>query len=359
MISARAPGKLFIAGEYAVVTPGEPAILVAVDRYVTAKVSEAADSGSVSSQYYRQDLSWIRQKDGDIKFIGGVHEDYVTQSIRLCDALAGERDLPLLYYDLKIESELDDGQKKFGLGSSAAVTVAVITALNDVYGLGLTNAQRYKIALLATLPFSPQASGGDIVASVFGGWVLYTSPNREAVVDYYAKHGLIATLEWQWPNFSVEQLPHPSSTELVVGWTGAPAITSEIVAKAPMNAQEYQTLLHDSRIAVKDLAQALRSDNTEAIQGAVRAARLALHQFDRDVCIGIETAQLQTLWQVAESYGAAAKTSGAGGGDCGVVLANRDTSISRMLRDWKTHGITHLPLSVTPSEKQRDDRNNE
>ena len=33
-VAASAPGKLYIAGEYAVVEPGHPAILVAVDRFV-------------------------------------------------------------------------------------------------------------------------------------------------------------------------------------------------------------------------------------------------------------------------------------------------------------------------------------
>ena len=35
MIEASAPGKLYIAGEYAVVEPGHPAILVAVDQFIT------------------------------------------------------------------------------------------------------------------------------------------------------------------------------------------------------------------------------------------------------------------------------------------------------------------------------------
>ncbi len=35
----RAPGKLFVAGEYAVVDAGNPAILVAVDRYITVTVT--------------------------------------------------------------------------------------------------------------------------------------------------------------------------------------------------------------------------------------------------------------------------------------------------------------------------------
>ena len=37
-----APGKLYVAGEYAVVEPGHPAILVAVDRFLTVELEPAA-----------------------------------------------------------------------------------------------------------------------------------------------------------------------------------------------------------------------------------------------------------------------------------------------------------------------------
>ena len=36
MIQAKAPGKLYIAGEYAVTEPGYKSVLIAVDRFVTA-----------------------------------------------------------------------------------------------------------------------------------------------------------------------------------------------------------------------------------------------------------------------------------------------------------------------------------
>ena len=42
MIETRAPGKLFVAGEYAVVEPGGSAIAVAVDRFVTVRATDAA-----------------------------------------------------------------------------------------------------------------------------------------------------------------------------------------------------------------------------------------------------------------------------------------------------------------------------
>ena len=38
MIEVSAPGKLYIAGEYAVVETGHPAVIAAVDQFVTVTV---------------------------------------------------------------------------------------------------------------------------------------------------------------------------------------------------------------------------------------------------------------------------------------------------------------------------------
>ena len=38
MIQVKAPGKLYIAGEYAVTEPGYKSVLIAVDRFVTAAI---------------------------------------------------------------------------------------------------------------------------------------------------------------------------------------------------------------------------------------------------------------------------------------------------------------------------------
>lgn len=352
MSTAKAPGKLFIAGEYAVVTPGEPAVIVAVDKYVTVIVTETTGSGSVLSDHYESALEWTRQDDGTISFVDGAADDYVTEAIKLCDAFALAQNIPRNNYSLSIQSELDDGTTKYGLGSSAAVTVAVVSALNDWFALHLDSIQRYKLAMLVTLRFAPQASGGDVAASVFGGWILYTSPNRETVLQHYAQHGLHETVTWQWPDFSVEQINPPQSCELVIGWTGEPALTTGLIAKVSLNSDEYQEFLPRSRAAVTALAHALRNDDVSAAMAAVRAAREALQQFDELAHVGINTTQLRELWQTAELYGAAGKSSGAGGGDCGIVFASSNTQISRMLTDWKTHGIIQLSLSVASAVKE-------
>ena len=58
----RAPGKLYIAGEYAVVEPGFPAVLIAVDRYVTVRVRDAVDTGRITSDLNAgSQLEWYRR----------------------------------------------------------------------------------------------------------------------------------------------------------------------------------------------------------------------------------------------------------------------------------------------------------
>ena len=86
------------------------------------------------------------------------------------------------FYHLKIDSELDspDG-KKYGLGSSAAVTVATIKALSEFYELNLSKEHLFKLASIAHLNVQGNGSLGDIAASVYGGWIAYHSFDKECL----------------------------------------------------------------------------------------------------------------------------------------------------------------------------------
>ena len=44
MVMAKAPGKLYLAGEYAVTLPGQPSIIMAVDRFVTVNLDPRTDA---------------------------------------------------------------------------------------------------------------------------------------------------------------------------------------------------------------------------------------------------------------------------------------------------------------------------
>ena len=56
VITAQAPGKLYVAGEYAVVETGFPAIIVALDQFVTVTVEATKHFGSVVSEQYQENF---------------------------------------------------------------------------------------------------------------------------------------------------------------------------------------------------------------------------------------------------------------------------------------------------------------
>lgn len=334
MIETRAPGKLFVVGEYAVVEAGEPAVLVAVDRYLYLRVTERQSASTAATS------------------------DHVLAAIKVIDELRIARGLNERHFDIEIESELDETDgRKFGLGSSAAVTVATIEALGRLYDLNLSVLQRFKLALLATITISPRASGGDLAASTFGGWIRYTSPDRDALRAQHTQHGILVALESDaWSNCNVLRLPAPKGLTLLVGWTGSPASTERLVervasaATAQQDSERRAALLARSRACVDMLTDTLLSGGLgtpEAnVPRAVREARTLLQQLGKDRGIVIETPALQDLCEIAERHGAAAKPSGAGGGDCGIAFATRSSDIPGILREWKQHGIIPLDLEV-------------
>lgn len=360
MISAQAPGKLYIAGEYAVVEPGESAVLVAVDRYLTVHLDlgdQAADAGRVHSNAYERGLLvWAREQSTGRIVVEHDPRDYVISALRTVDRLRAERGLAPQYFDVRIVSDLEDSTgRKFGLGSSAAVTVALITALDEFYGLGLTRLERFRLALLATIAVSPRASGGDLAAITFGGWITYTSPDRTALLEHLNSHGVTSALTAPgWQPLRITRLPAPHDLQLLVGWTGTPAATEILVAGVQHTGEPYTDFLSGSRQCVQDLVAALQTDPTSAVD-VVRRARRLLHRLQQHSGILIETEMLRDLCEIAERHGAAGKPSGAGGGDCGIVLAPPTASATGILAEWEAHDIRHLGLVVHPAEGGADE----
>lgn len=355
MIETRAPGKLFIAGEYAVVEPGEPAVLVAVDRYITVRLSESQGAGRVHSKEYGQlPLVWTRE--GQRIVLEHNPYDYVMSAIATVDRLRAERGLAPRYFDLHISSELDDASgRKFGLGSSAAVVVATIEALDTFYGLDLSRSERFKLSLLSAVQVAPKSSGGDIAASTFGGWIRYQAPDRAALRATLDADGVSkALVAPAWDCSDVRRVPPPTTARLLVGWTGSPASTEVLVDgmahRSPSSHPDYQEFVARSRECVDDLVDALVTDDQDRAQAALRGGRRLLQRVGEASGILIETEKLRLLCDGAEEHGAAAKPSGAGGGDCGIVLVPESVPARDITRSWERHDIRPLDLHVHPAQ---------
>ncbi|WP_063794950.1 phosphomevalonate kinase [Kitasatospora sp. MBT66] len=317
----RAPGKLFVAGEYAVVEPGNPAILVAVDRRVTATVTEPSGDGTlVSSDLLAAPVRWLRRGDR-LDPVGVEDADrarrelaHVLAALRTVTRLLAEHGRPAPELDIAVSSELHRDGVKFGLGSSGAVTVATVAAVAAHCGLALSAEERYRLALLASAELDPKGSGGDLAASTWGGWIAYRSPDRAAVLDLVRRRGVAGALAEPWPGFEVRRLPPPAGVALEVGWTGTPASTTELVSGL------HRRFVAASADLVRAAADAIEHGDRAALLDGVRRARRELARLDEEAGLGVFTPALTALCDAAEAVGGAAKPSGAGGGDCGIAL---------------------------------------
>ncbi|SER53623.1 phosphomevalonate kinase [Propionibacterium cyclohexanicum] len=352
MAEVRAPGKLYIAGEYAVVEPGQPAVLVAIDRYITVRVVAATDAGHIrSDQYENLPLVWHRL-DGDLVIeYEETPYSFVLSAIRVVEEAARALGAPLTLFDLDITSELDDASgRKFGLGSSAAVTVATVRAMAQFYGLQLSEMEMFKLALMASDDVQRSGSGGDIAASFFGGWIAYTSFDRSWLRTQRFDVPVAELIARSWPGLSVRELTPPGGLRLLVGWTGTPASTSRLVgdvqARKGIRGVHYEDFLARSAQCVATLIAAFDEGDAATILVQLSRNRELLNALSEHTGIVIETPKLRRLVEIAESAGAAAKSSGAGGGDCGIVLCDTGTDAARITERWAGAGITALGLSV-------------
>ena len=354
-ITSKAPGKLFIAGEYAVVESGHGAIVAAVSRYLTVTIDETTNVGTLTStQNPDVIVEWTREGDqfctkGDhpyrlVEEAILVAEQYVRECGTATNAL----------YSLAITSELDDAKRgiKYGLGSSGAVVVATIQAILDFYKTPHTPLLVYKLSVLTNLRLSQRGSFGDIAASAFRGMVYYTSPDRSELLVKLQSQTIKEICDTNWKDLTIERLPEIPNFTLLVGWTGQVAITDSLIQatekkrKVETDSAFYKEFLTKSHAIVQGLQNAWNKQDIPALQEGIRANRVLLNEFAQVMQLEIETPALQTLCNLAEQNGACAKTSGAGGGDCGICFTQNETQRQQIETQWAKAQIQVLPLSI-------------
>ena len=354
-ITSKAPGKLFIAGEYAVVEPGHGAIVAAVSRYLTVTIDETSSVGTLTStQNPDVIVEWTREEE---KFCAKGEHPYklVEEAILIAEQYVRECGTPTnALYSVSITSELDDAKRgiKYGLGSSGAVVVATIQAVLDFYETPRTSLLVYKLSVLTNLRLSQRGSFGDIAASSFGGMVYYTSPDRSDLLEQLQSQSIKAICDADWKDLLIERLPEIPNFTLLVGWTGQVAITDSLIQatekkrKVETDNAFYKEFLAKSHAIVQSLQNAWNKQDIPALQEGIRANRALLNEFAREMQLEFETPALQTLCNLAEQVGACAKTSGAGGGDCGICFTPNETQRQQIETQWAKAQIQVLPLSI-------------
>lgn len=289
MTRARAPGKVVLSGAYSVLH-GAPAIVTAVARYVTADSSRPAE--------------------------------FVTPEVQAA-LRAGER---APSFDA---SKLREAGRKLGLGSSAAILVASLYALERDAAPASSDAQLRRRVFPRALAAHRAAQGGgsgvDVAASCHGGTLSYALTGSAPHIEVLALPAGLVVEIWC--------CPESSSTRQLIGAVNALAERDRL-----MSAQ--------AAAAERALAAAAAGDARSLIT-ALSAQHRALVELGRAAGVPIVTGELRELQPAAEAEEGTLIPAGAGGGDIALFVGPRpSTPALREALQRRAHHLLPADLSA-------------
>jgi phosphomevalonate kinase len=280
---------------------------MAINRRARAKVGAADNDyhtvrtiGYIDGEWkFRTDRNGSFEWIGSEPPAGGLD---LLQQIWKTTGIIGEFDI-----------ELDTGEfldsvshSKLGLGSSAALSAALVTALFDVTSnSGDAGIQAVKAHRLFQ---QGRGSGVDIAASLNGG-----------VIEYRMQESGVG-----------RSLPWPAGLEYAVLWSGRPASTSEKLRKLDEGCRNGSSGVSIARLidASEATAKAWVAGNAAELQAEFHRYVAVLKQFDVDHDLGIFDAGHRELADAAAERNVVYKPCGAGGGDTGIVFATDRQAIA-------------------------------
>lgn len=376
----KVPGKLMIAGEYAVLEPGYQAVVVAVNRYVTAEIKPAFVNELSLPQLGLERITWNFDDKGVEFYPKKDRLSLVRNAMSTAFLYLKEKKIMLHPFQLHIKSDLNDPMtgKKYGLGSSAAIVVAVIASILSFHGEynevcefnkegtfnkdETLNKERalnkdevlmklFKLSAIAHVKTQGNGSGADIAAVVYGGWIKYSTFRAKWLLTELEKESNITKLlEMTWPDLVIGKLLPLEELKLLVGWTKESVRTSRMVKKIESfqneNMEYYQNFLTESFASVVSLIDAFEKEDVNKAIEALYKNRMALLGLGERAGVKIETKRIKSLCTIADKFGRG-KSSGAGG-DCGIAFTHGEEKVQELWFEWKEADILPLDILVAP-----------
>lgn len=279
-LTAHAPGSLMLMGEHAVLH-GVPALCMAVDRRMHLQLRR------------RQDRRFTLQSalgdfDGDL-------DDFEVCAPYTFILEALHRRPPPRGFDLTVTSEFSS---TLGFGSSAAVTVAMVTLLRALSGQPFDRAAIFSEALATVRHLQGKASGSDLAAAVYGG-----------VVHYRTEPLQVEPLHCRLP-----------LTAVYAGYkTPTPEVIRLVEEKRQADPAGFAALFESMADCVAEAVRALRGGDLPMLgEGMQRHQELQAALGCSDETLDFLVAELRKKPGVLGS-----KISGSGRGDCVIALGTK------------------------------------
>ncbi len=363
--SAKAPGKILWIGGYSVLERPNVSLISTVNAYVHADVA-VLPGNDVEFSVPQLGLT----AKGQIDTSTGKLSVEVPKELSLLKTAA---EVSCRYAvsngaktsGFRITTKNDDafsytlaGGKvsKSGLGSSAAVTVATVSAILNACGAFISSEDRadtvHKLAQTAhSIATGKVGSGFDIAAASYGSSIYsrYSPDIVKNLPHEYSNEELTALIKKKW-DYSIERFRLPDEFKLLfANFTGESMITTAAIgsvsgfkAKEPEKYADLIKRINDENQKAVDAIKRFEAGDKDALglfkEGFEEGRRLT-KELGILSSVSIEPDDCTNLIEESKNNGAfLAKLPGAGGKDSIAALALSEAEKARLKNFWKGRG---------------------
>ena len=318
-------GKLYIAGEYSVLTPNQSAIIKNIDIFMQAEI-KFSEKYSIYSDMY--DYSVTLEEDDE-------NYSLITETVKTVNEYLQLKGVDIQPFNMKITGKMEKNGKKYGIGSSGSVTVLTVKAMSKLYSYDISSEEVFKLSAYVLLKRGDNGSMGDIACISYENLVMYTSFDRNLIKEKMKNSSLSEIMNLEW-GYKIEKIYCPEKYEFLVGWTGIPSISGKMIVEVKnlINSD----FLEKSEKIVQNLKKGIEEGNKKIISENIGENGKLLKMLHEK----IYSRKLLELVESAEGLDICAKSSGAGGGDCGIAISFNKNDTEKLLERWESRGIELL-----------------
>ena len=344
MITVQAPGKMILLGEYAVLEDA-PALVAAVDRFSRVTVKEnCSGKHTISAPNLEIQHIEFTCEDGQVTILNS--DVHTRKTLRYCLGVLRyfykisreeHKRLPPMEIIIDTSAFYDESGAKFGFGSSASLTVALLAGLFQYTGLTeVSPSQIYSHAMRAhSMAQGKRGSGIDVAASAFGGALEFQMP----------------ALESDYSDPISRSLPDDLYYQPV--WTGKSASTSEILQQFYLQKErepsKYNAIITNLAVIARQGCAALTKGETHSFLDNVSEFYHHLELLGEFLKIPVISQEHQQIHAIVTDAGGRYKPSGAGNGDIGIAFGDSPGIMHRIQQMLNQSRYQLLDATITES----------
>ena len=326
-VEASAPGKIFLSGEYLAIEGSLATVLPTIQRAKIIIEESKSSTNILYSLPLDKSFAFDVNDSFDIEWLDDNPMDmglFIEKAIVLMQIKPTTTRFTIDTTDFYFQ------RRKIGIGSSSAISSALIKAINKYFDIKQTHEMIIDNALnLHNSKQDSLGSGLDVIASSLDSGLIECDAKK-------ARQGKWTMLEW------------PSDLLIKGVITSDESNTKEMIKKYlkghAKNKEFFLALKIDADQILEELSLSWQSKDSESILALMKQYNILMQQLDEKYHLGIYTEEHKALANITTKLGLIYKPSGAGGGDLGLILTDNEMKLEQLIAKLKDNDFQTLDL---------------